>query len=89
MRAESDGIAVTRTYGSSETSGGCVYDGVPIGNDLRSGSRTARCGSAARRSPRGTSATRELTAERFVVADGAHWFRTADSGTWDGERAFA
>jgi O-succinylbenzoic acid--CoA ligase len=25
------GIRVTRTYGSSETSGGCVYDGVPIG----------------------------------------------------------
>ena len=25
------GIQVTRTYGSSETSGGCVYDGVPIG----------------------------------------------------------
>ena len=25
------GIRVTRTYGASETSGGCVYDGVPIG----------------------------------------------------------
>jgi len=25
------GLNVTRTYGSSETSGGCVYDGVPIG----------------------------------------------------------
>ena len=24
------GIAVVRTYGSSETSGGCVYDGVPL-----------------------------------------------------------
>jgi O-succinylbenzoic acid--CoA ligase len=28
----------------------------------------------------------ELTADRFVVADGAHWFRTADAGSWDGER---
>src|SRR5690606_13422567 len=25
------GLNVTRTYGSSETSGGCVYDGIPIG----------------------------------------------------------
>ena len=31
-RAAELGIAVTRTYGSSETSGGCVYDGRPIGS---------------------------------------------------------
>jgi O-succinylbenzoic acid--CoA ligase len=30
-RALELGLNVTRTYGSSETSGGCVYDGVPIG----------------------------------------------------------
>lgn len=28
--AEQAGITVVRTYGSSETSGGCVYDGVPL-----------------------------------------------------------
>lgn len=28
--AEQAGIAVVRTYGSSETAGGCVYDGVPL-----------------------------------------------------------
>ncbi|WP_372489350.1 o-succinylbenzoate--CoA ligase [Candidatus Mycolicibacterium alkanivorans] len=28
--AAAAGIAVVRTYGSSETSGGCVYDGVPL-----------------------------------------------------------
>ena len=26
----------------------------------------------------------ELTGDRFVMADGARWFRTADAGTWDG-----
>ena len=31
-RALELGVAVTRTYGSSETAGGCVYDGVPIGS---------------------------------------------------------
>lgn len=30
-RALAEGLRVTRTYGSSETAGGCVYDGVPIG----------------------------------------------------------
>src|SRR5690606_31691488 len=30
-RAREGGIRVVRSYGSSETSGGCVYDGRPIG----------------------------------------------------------
>ena len=29
-RAESAGARIVRTYGSTETSGGCVYDGVPL-----------------------------------------------------------
>ncbi|SDR91570.1 AMP-binding protein [Microterricola viridarii] len=29
-RAEALGLRVTRTYGSSETAGGCVYNGVPL-----------------------------------------------------------
>ncbi len=29
-RAQAAGITVVRTYGSSETCGGCVYDGVPL-----------------------------------------------------------
>lgn len=29
-RAEAAGVTVVATYGSSETSGGCVYDGVPL-----------------------------------------------------------
>ncbi|WP_194410664.1 AMP-binding protein [Microbacterium cremeum] len=29
-RAEAAGVRVVRTYGSTETSGGCVYDGVPL-----------------------------------------------------------
>ncbi|CAN5601892.1 o-succinylbenzoate--CoA ligase [soil metagenome] len=31
-RALELGLNIVRTYGSSETSGGCVYDGVPIGD---------------------------------------------------------
>ena len=79
------GITVTRTYGSSETSGGCVYDGVPIGTT----SVRVEAGEVWLGGPtlaEGYLGDPELTAERFVVADGAHWFRTSDAGTWDGER---
>ena len=55
-RAE-PGIRVIRTYGSSETSGGCVYDGVPIGTTTVR-VEDGEVGSADRRSPRATSATR-------------------------------
>ena len=35
-RAEAAGARIVRTYGSTETSGGCVYDGVPLrGVDVR------------------------------------------------------
>ncbi|MEO8095338.1 MAG: AMP-binding protein [Pseudolysinimonas sp.] len=84
-RAVDAGIAVTRSYGSSETSGGCVYDGVPIGtttvqvidSEVWLGGPTLA---------EGYLGDPDLTAERFVVATGTHWFRTADAGSWDGER---
>ena len=41
-RCPRQGCAVTRTYGSSETSGGCVYDGVPIGNTEVANRRRSR-----------------------------------------------
>lgn len=84
-RAESEGIRVTRTYGSTETSGGCVYDGVPIGTtSVRIEDDEVWLGGPTL--AEGYLGDPELTAERFVVADGVHWFRTADSGSWDGER---
>ncbi|MEO8262714.1 MAG: AMP-binding protein [Pseudolysinimonas sp.] len=84
-QARDAGVQVTRTYGSSETSGGCVYDGVPIGTtSVRIDDGEVWLGGPTL--AEGYLGDPELTAERFVVADGAHWFRTADSGTWDGER---
>lgn len=82
--AEDRGIPVTRTYGSSETSGGCVYDGRPIGTTtVRVEDGEVWLGGPTL--AEGYLGDPELTAERFVVADGAHWFRTNDAGTWDGE----
>jgi o-succinylbenzoate---CoA ligase len=74
------GLNVTRTYGSSETCGGCVYDGVPIGNTRAriaddqiefSGSVLAD----------GYLADEDRTAARFRLDDGVRWYRTGDTGT--------
>ena len=72
------GLHVTRTYGSSETSGGCVYDGLPIGmTAVRFTDGEVELGGP-------TLAERyldpELTAQRFYADDGMRWFRTGDTG---------
>jgi len=78
-RADALGVRVVRTYGSSETAGGCVYDGAPIGNAVVrtvdgqleiSGSMLAE----------GYLADEDLTLERFVKHDGVRWYRTGDLG---------
>ncbi len=75
-RAREAGVRVVTTYGSSETAGGCVYDGVPLaGVELRIGDR----GRVAVRGPvlfDGYDGDPDLTAETLV--DG--WFLTADTG---------
>ena len=78
-RAADAGIRVRRSYGSSETSGGCVYDGVPIGSatvKVVDGEVWLGGPSLAE----GYLGDPELTAERFVDEGGVRWFRTADGG---------
>ena len=68
--ARRDGVRVVTTYGMTETSGGCVYDGVPLEGvevDVRDRIRL--------RGP--VLARGYLAGERF---DG--WFTTSDVGTW-------
>jgi O-succinylbenzoic acid--CoA ligase len=81
-RALAAGIRLVRSYGSSETSGGCVYDGRPVGGtgvrivdgEVWLGGPTLA---------EGYLGDPELTEERFVMRDGARWFRTADGGSFD------
>jgi len=78
-RAEALGARVLATYGSSETAGGCVYDGVPIGPTVVrevhgllevSGPTLAE----------GYLGDPERTAAVFHEEDGVRWYRTGDLG---------
>lgn len=86
-RARDAGLRIRRSYGSSETSGGCVYDGVPIGSTAVK-TVDGEVWLGGRSLAEGYLGDPALTAERFVhesAADGgARWFRTADSGDVDG-----
>jgi len=83
-RAAAAGARIVRTYGSSETSGGCVYDGVPLdgvgvriadGEVLLSGPTLAD----------GYLGEPDRTAAVFSRdAAGVRWYRTGDAGTFDG-----
>lgn len=81
-RAEALDVRVVRSYGSSETAGGCVYNGVPIGDTLvrvvdgqleLSGSVLAD----------GYLDDAARTADRFIAEHGVRWYRTGDLGAID------
>jgi O-succinylbenzoic acid--CoA ligase len=84
-RAALAGVTVTRSYGSSETSGGCVYDGSPIGQtEMRVVDGEVQLGGPT--IAEGYLGDPELTAARFLDELGVRWFRTADAGTFEGGR---
>jgi O-succinylbenzoic acid--CoA ligase len=83
-RAAALGVRIRLTYGSSETAGGCVYDGVPLrdvrmrvvdGQVLLGGPTLAEGYLDA---DGGLDAERSATA--FVSLDGERWYRTGDAG---------
>ncbi|MBC7590217.1 MAG: AMP-binding protein [Salinibacterium sp.] len=79
-RALELGLNVTRTYGSSETSGGCVWDGQPIGDTqvrIVDG-RIELAGSVLAHGYLGDPARTETA---FHEAQGQRWYRTDDTGT--------
>lgn len=82
--AREAGVRVITTYGSAETCGGCVYDGVPLeGVQVRVaedgrillGGDTVAAGYLDAAEARDT----------FYEEDGVRWYRTNDLGTLDAE----
>jgi o-succinylbenzoate---CoA ligase len=89
-RAAAAGVRVVTTYGASETSGGCVYDGVPLdGVRVRIEEGLGRVllgGPTLARGYRGGDG--RIIDDGAFVADeaGERWWRTADAGRLDGGR---
>ena len=81
-RARASGVRVVRSYGSSETGGGCVYDGVPVGR-TRVAVVDGQVEVAGPSLAEGYLGDDERTAAAFVVRDGLRWYRTGDAGRLD------
>jgi O-succinylbenzoic acid--CoA ligase len=87
-RARGLGVRVVRTYGSSETAGGCVYDGVPIGNTR---ARISMIDGSAQLELSGSVLAEgylgdpDRTADRFISEHGVRWYRTGDLGEVNAE----
>jgi O-succinylbenzoic acid--CoA ligase len=78
-RAEDAGVRVVATYGSAETAGGCVYDGMPLDGVAVALGESGRIRIAGPTLFTGYDGRPELTAE--VLTGG--WFLTSDAGRLD------
>ncbi|MDR6200522.1 O-succinylbenzoic acid--CoA ligase [Microbacterium sp. SORGH_AS428] len=85
-RAASLGARIVRTYGASETSGGCVYDGVPLdGVRVRIADGEVQLSGPVL--AEGYRDDPERTAAAFVRDDaGMRWYRTGDAGSFEAGR---
>jgi O-succinylbenzoic acid--CoA ligase len=85
-RAADLGARIVRTYGSSETSGGCVYDGVPL-DGVRMRIAQGELQLTGPMLADGYLGDSERTDAAFIRdAAGTRWYRTGDAGEIGGER---
>lgn len=80
QRAADLGVRIVRTYGSTETSGGCVYDGAPLDTvAVRAVDGELRI--AGPMLAEGYLGDADLTARTFLRDEhGIRWYRTGDLG---------
>ena len=79
QRAEALGARILTTYGSSETAGGCVYDGMPIGTTVvRERDGILEIGGPTL--AEGYVGDPVRTAAAFHEDGGTRWYRTGDLG---------
>lgn len=79
-RAVAAGVQIVTTYGASETSGGCVYDGVPFGT-VRTEVVHGELQLSGPMLAEGYLGDDDRTAATFVDRDGLRWYRTGDAAT--------
>lgn len=73
------GLNIARSYGSSETCGGCVYDGVPLaGVEVRIVDGEVQLGGAIL--AEGYLGDERLSEANFLDDRGQRWYRTGDAG---------
>ncbi len=85
-RAVSLGARIVRTYGASETSGGCVYDGVPL-DGVRVRVADGEVQLSGPMLAEGYRDDPARTAAVFVHDDaGRRWYRTGDAGSFEDGR---
>lgn len=74
------GLNITRSYGSSETSGGCVYDGIPFaGVTMRIVDGEVELGGPTLAD--GYVGDDKRTAAQFYTDATGRWYRTSDAGS--------
>lgn len=82
-RAQAAGVHIVTTYGSSETSGGCVYDGIPLaGVDVVTDQATQEILISGPMLATGYLGNDELTQDKFQIRNGNRWYRTGDAGSY-------
>jgi len=78
-RAQAMGARIVRTYGSTETSGGCVYDGAPLsGVGVRISDGEVQISGPTLAD--GYLGDPEATDAAFRYSDDRRWYRTGDAG---------
>ena len=80
-RAKKIGVKVTRTYGSAETAGGCVWSGAPL-RDTVVDIYDERVALAGPMLAGGYLGDPDRTSESFHNRQGKRWFVSDDCGEW-------
>lgn len=81
-RAQALGVKIVKTYGSSETSGGCVYDGVPLlGVNVEIAEDSGEILVSAPQLATEYVGDDQRTSDTFQNRNGVVWYHTGDAGT--------
>jgi len=83
-RAHECGLNIVHTYGSSETAGGCVYDGIPLeGVEVEIDPVDSTIAISGAVLAEGYLGDDQRTADVFQIRNGKKWYVSEDTGSFD------